>query len=272
MTFSGTTNCGSCSVTCSTCATNPVAYGFALPGDPLYGFTYPNAKTRDMVGLAARGNIVIGDYTSHDFRHDVVSLLKPETSENPQGKTQAYVVDSHDADLGYFNAGYDSQNRPLFNGNYDQPDKQGLDPGYKLNLTSDGSVSFALDGQGNKIPRKFYESTLSDSAFQKLLDSNHNGVIDAADSALFNTTASAKIDAVLFTNHALAGRVYASTLALNGAMVSRDEALNFGSNLVLNHDMRLSDTQAINDVALPFRITRPRLVTLKECPAGGCSY
>jgi len=273
MTLYGLNNCGSCPAPCDACTGTKVEYGFAVPGDPVYGFGYPDPKNLDMVGLAARGNIIIGDYTSQDFQHDVVPSLKPAANANPKGKTQAYVVDSHDADLGYHTGKdgfmYDSQNRPLFNGNYDQQDKQGIELGWKL----DANGNPLLDGLGEKIPRKFYEATMSDSAFQKLLDTNKNGIVDTGDNPFYDSTAgkSAKIDAVLFTNHALAGRVYANTLALNGAMVSRDDALNFGTNLVLNHDMRLSDSRAINDIALPFRITRPRLVTLQECPPGGCS-
>ncbi|MBI1991637.1 MAG: hypothetical protein HYS71_00150, partial [Candidatus Omnitrophica bacterium] len=242
-TLTGTDNCGSCSVTCGPCATAP--YSFAIPGDPQYGFSYPRPETKDLVGLAAKGNIIIGDYTSRAFEQDVLKFLRPAGGDDR--KTKPYVVDETDRPMGYDNAfssevckpsdSYKGKTSPCFDGNYDQQDKENGVAAYKLN--PDGTI--ARDDQGNTIPRKFYESSLTDEAFRTILDTNGNGRVDQGDDPIFNATTGgvAKIEAVLFTNHALAGQVFADTLQIDGAMIARDDGLSFGNKLLLNHDMRL---------------------------------
>ncbi|MBI1991633.1 MAG: hypothetical protein HYY90_03560 [Candidatus Omnitrophica bacterium] len=279
-----------CTVSGGTCASVP--YGFVLPGDPVYGFHkvknaqgakfYPDPETRDLLGLSAKGNIVIGDYTSQTFRDLVLPSLQPRSEANPAGKTQPYAVDPTDVPLGYQDAGVtrglDNVDRPQFSGNYDRQDKTGGASAYKMHW----DLTQAQDAQGNPIPRKFYESTLSDEEFRAIIDRNGNGAIDQSDDPLFTTSGpgalpaqwtSAKIDAVLFANHAIAGQVYADQLYLNGSMVARDEALIFNKALQINHDMRLVDATrdpSNDDTVLPVSVTRPKLKKLEECPEGGC--
>jgi len=214
-------------------------YGYALPGDPQYSFTYPDNEQRNQVGLAAKGNIIIGDYTSTQFQDTVLPKLKP----GAQSVTQPYVIDPTDASLGYHtgNGGtmYDANGRPLFDGNYDQ-----LDGGTKL------------DGK----KRKFYESSLSDAAFKQLINSSD---------PLFKSSGKAKLEGVFFTNHAVAGVASAQALNLNGAMVSRDDALMFSNALYLNHDTRLLSDAAAK-LGLPVSLKRLQLRSWQECPASGC--
>ena len=216
------------------------AYGFAVPGDSQYSFTYPDNKKQDMMGLAAKGNIIVGDYTSGEWKSKTISQLQPGGAGSV---VQPYVIDPTDAALGYHtgSAGqmYDSKNRPLFDGNYNRPDG-----GKKL------------DGQN----RKFYESTLSDAQFKQYIDNND---------PLLKSGSDARVEAILFTNHALAGWVKAKYFALQGAAVARDDALNFSENLYVNHDTRLL-TQDAQRIALPVEIKRPRLVAWTECQPSGC--
>lgn len=230
----------------TSCVTNPdlaggnwKPYGFAIPGDPLYSFTYPDNEQQDFLALAAKGNVILGDYTSSQFQTNVLPKLKPGASS----LTQPYAVDPTDAALGYHTGSggfmYDAQGRPLFDGNYDQ-----TDTGVKL----DGS------------PRKFYESTLSDAAFQQLVNPND---------PLNKQSGKAKLDGVYFTNHALAGVANATNLNVNGSLVARDDALMFRQNFYLNHDIRLLDSSAV-EFALPVTIKRPQLRSWQECPSSGC--
>ncbi len=93
-------------------------------------------NTRDFLGLATKGNIVIGDYTRTDWK-TVKNYLKPPF-------TQAYDTDATDAVIGY-----DSDGNPLngyrFDGDY---------------TSNDGGVKD--DGSGEATNRKYYESSLSD--------------------------------------------------------------------------------------------------------------
>jgi len=245
-TTSGTYLCGgTCSKTGPSCEWKP--YGFGLPGDPVYGFSavqnpdgtpvYADPKTRDLVGFSAKGNIIVGDYTSAAFQNSVVPRLQP----GPGSITQPYVVDSTDADLGYHDAGFDSFGRPKFTGNYNQVDQLGS--GTKL----DGS------------PRKFYESSLSDREFQALVDPK-----------LLDGKATVEINGILFTNHAFAGFSNAQILSFNGSLVARDDALIFNHELRITHDIRLLDPSA-RALNLPFAIKRPKVVQWQECRPSGCS-
>ena len=253
-TTTGTYTCGgaACTRIGASCNTN-VPYGFILPGDPVYGFPnitsggkpiYKDPNTQDLVGFAAKGNVIIGDYTSQAFKDQVLPNLKPKTAQNPSGKTQSHAVDTTDEALGYWtgNGGimYDAKGRPLFSGNYDQQDKQGGLPGTK----TDGSA------------RKFYESSLPDASFQALVNMPPGDDVT--------------IDGVIFTNHAFAG--YApGDVEINGSTVARDDALVFsGNDLAIIHDMRLISAQGAQQVALPQSLVRPKLMTWKECPPSGC--
>jgi hypothetical protein len=132
---------------------------------------------------------------------------------------------------------------PCFDGDYDQQDEQNGAPGVKLD--------------GN--PRKFYESTLADNDFAQLVSSSD-----------WTPSKDVKIDAVLFTNHALAGLANVRKLTFNGTVVARDDALIFGTNLFMNHDSRVVNPQA-QALNLPLSLQRPQLRSWQECPASGCS-
>ena len=253
-TTTGTYYCGgACSITGPSCGWAP--YGYAVPGDPVYGFPevtdstgaqYVDNNKADIVGLAAKGNIIIGDYTSVAFKAQVLPKITTGA-----GFTQPYVVDESDADLGYANAdpqacGIDNHS-PCFHGDYDS-----FDGGVK----SDGSE------------RKFYESSLSDAEFRAVMDTNQDGVINGSDTTLLGGYPA--IDAVLFTNHAFAGYTNSSWLRMNGSVVMRDDGLVFSTQLYMDHDIRLLDPSVGQKIVLPVGMKRPVLTKLRECPPIGC--
>ncbi len=220
-------------------------YGFPNVKDGAGQPVLPSPGTKTFLGLVAKGNVVIGDYTSQPFQTYVLPYLRPHSDANQVSKVQPYVVDPTDEVLGYNNSGSCVGGKtPCFDGNYDQQDKDGLTPGQKL------------DAGGNPVgPRKFYESTLDDATFK---------------SKLAMPTGLTTIDAVLFTNHALTSLVPAG-LMVNGSMVSRDDAMLYNGTLTVNHDVRLLDGQTAHDAILPLVIKRFRIVSRKDCGAGPCS-
>jgi hypothetical protein len=254
----GTNNCGgSCTKTGRACPAYWQPYGFVVPGDSTYGFGSPNPNTRDLLGLAAKGNIVIGDYadrpgTDSDFPGQVVPRITPGAGSI----TQPYVVDPTDAGLGYRDYS-DGKGRPVFNGNYDRHDG-----GLKLDRHSS--------------PRKFYESSLPDAEFSALVDPKLSrtsykwGATWAFEGGRWVSRpgwvrdyySTVTIDGVLFTNHALAGLSKSDYLVINGALVGRDDGLVFGRNLTINHDSRLIGNKA-TDIVLPFSIKRPKLIRME---------
>lgn len=236
-----------------------VPYGYVMPGDPTYGFpnvknasgtpVYPEPSTTDFLGLAARGNIVIGDYTDRknadgtDNPSDFPSLTVPRLRPQPGSPVQPYAIDPADEDLGYHDAGFDAKNRPLFSGDYTQVDELGN--GRKLDGT----------------PRRFYESTLADADFVKLVDPG-----------LYyrNNPTQMYIDAVLFTNHTITGFFNTRVLHVNGAFIARDDTLTFLETIFkINHDVRLFDDSA-RTLELPFSLESPQLVQWEECPPAAC--
>jgi len=104
--------------------------------DPTPGATDAVNATKDLLGLAAKGNVVIGDYTSPNWNF-VRNYLSPPF-------TQGYVTDATDESLGYDSDG-DPTNGYWFDGNYTN-----FDGGLKC------------DGAGGTEQRRFYESSLSD--------------------------------------------------------------------------------------------------------------
>ena len=221
-------------------------YGNALGGDPTYGFPqitnngvplYPDLAAQNLVGFAAKGNVIVGDYTSANFQSQVV----PAINGTALAKTKPYAIDPTDAALGYHtgNGGvmYDADGLPLFDGNYNQQDMSGLSPGVKLDGTA----------------RKFYESSFSDARFRSLLSMPANG-------------AQLNIRGVIFTNHAVAGFTSGSAQVV-GAVVARDDAFVFnGGRLEIDHDRRLIGSGASSrQIALPYEMKRPVLSSWKEC-------
>jgi len=93
-------------------------------------------KTKDMVGLAAKGSILIGDYTEADWRNTIKKYQSPPF-------TVPYKVDSTDAANGYVS--YERDGAPYFDGDYTS-----IDGGKKD------------DGKGGTTDRRYYESSLSD--------------------------------------------------------------------------------------------------------------
>jgi len=96
--------------------------------------------SKDFLGLATKGNVVIGDYTSSNWSW-IKNYLKPPF-------TQGYQTDSSDNSLGY-DSDQNSGNGYWFNGDY-----TAFDGGEKL------------DGSG----RKFYESSYDDEYFSEIAD------------------------------------------------------------------------------------------------------
>ncbi len=250
-TTTGTYVCGgSCTKTGGACSTK-VPYGYAVPGDPKYGYGLPDNNTKTLLALAAKGNVILGDYTSPDFNTNVL----PKLGTGANSITQPYAIDPTDEKLGYHDDGFTTGNLPRFSGNYDQ-----WDNGYKL------------DAAGNPTDkkRKFYESSLTDNRFRALLDPNWKPSTNPTNG---------QIDAVIFTNHLLAGWApHRDTFYQFGSMVARDDAMMFKNGFWSDHDARLSGAgatggasgSALVGIGLPLSVGRPRLQRWQECPPAAC--
>jgi len=164
---------------------------------------------KDLIGLAAKGSIVMGDYTESLWRSNTDKYQKPPF-------TAPYIVDPTDASNGYISY-YDGNGDPVFDGNY-----RALDGGLRD------------DGAGGTTGRRFFESSFADADIRAKADPGYV----------------TQIDAILYTNHLLTGRVGACKW--NGTLVSRDEAIIYSGSIEMNYDVRVrGDGYEYIDIFLP---------------------
>jgi len=164
----------------------------------------------DMVGLAAKGSIILGDYTQGGWQSVTRRYQEPPF-------TQAYTVDPTDSSIGYVTHLNDDGDS-MFDGDYRATDggtKATADPGV---LGSNAGQAYTQDATTGPN-RKFYESSFSDSFIRSVSDNQVQ-----------------HIDGILYTNHLLSGKVGAAVF--NGTLVSRDEALIFSGSIDINYDIR----------------------------------
>ena len=164
-------------------------------------------RTKDLLVLGAKGNIVVGDYTSPTWQNRVMGIMTDPAN------IVSYGVLSSDAAIGY-----DSDNNPangyMFDGRY---------------FVDEANGGRRLSGVGtNTVPRKYYESSLANANFRALCDANNVPSINAA----------------LFANHGFIGNLGSSAAngntTLNGAIACHTELNSFYGLLTLNWDIRLS--------------------------------
>ena len=208
--------------------------------------------TKDLVGLVAKGNIVVGDVSSSSWYSSVGSYI----DKNGRNSIVAsYACDPSDAAIGYpatFSEGYtatervpglssDLQSVAATCGGYDSSSGQ-FGKVRSVNLETmhaEKVVSYDYWGRPyetttmvhdkaleTKYNRKYYETVCDDAVLSSLKDAN--GV--------------SRIDAVLYNNHGIFGNPGRSGYAfnLNGSLICRDEALIFSSSGInFNWDIRL---------------------------------
>ena len=202
-----------------------------------------NAK-KDLLGLVAKGNIVIGDSSDSAWHNSVDNYIKSGTSSSVVKK---YACDPSDADIGYpatFQGNYTAVEdvngrkfekvRPVEvqktrEEHYQERYVTGYNRwgqaqyGYRDAVRQ---VSYTETVLGNAMNRRYYETVCDDNILKKLKD----------------TSGIAQIDAILYNNHGIFGTPGKSgaNFNLNGSLVCRDEALIFsGNGIRFNWDMRL---------------------------------
>ncbi|MFA4857731.1 MAG: hypothetical protein WC901_03675 [Candidatus Margulisiibacteriota bacterium] len=138
--------------------------------------------------------------------------------------TSAYAVDATDAGNGYVS--YYSDGTPYFDGNYTD---------YDGGAKSDGAS------------RKFYESSLSDTQF----------------SSYSPTIRIDQIDALVYTNHLVGGRV--NNMNFNGSVIGRDDGIAFTGSLTMNYDYRVREQgREYVNINLPLSVMDPEEVSWRE--------
>lgn len=194
--------------------------------------TFQTNKTKDLLGLVARGNVILGNYTLSTYTSGVAPYNQPPFTA-PYSLVQNGVT--VDTDLGYSNTTLNGE--AAFNGNYAATD------GYVKN-NADGSAG---TGSSN---RKFYQSSLADSVFNSFAVSDNSTLT--------------RIDGIMYNNHLVSGRI--GQTIINGTMVARDEAIVFSSTINFNYDERIHSAHGEDrlKIFLPYELARPYTLTWKE--------
>ena len=229
--------------------------------------------SKDLFGLIAKGNIVVGDCTSSSWMNSVQSYINGGSSS----VVEKYACDASDADIGYpavFQGSYTAQEYVAGHGVNGTGYFPKVVPATEIYTTTERQYKYGrwvdvevqkerplLDKNGNTVyadqtGRRYYQTVCDDHIISSLKDSAGIG----------------QIDAVLYNNHGIFGTPGKSGVKfnLNGSLVCRDEALIFsGSGINFNWDMRLMPRPgngAAERLGLPVGPQEPYTVSWQEVP------
>ena len=235
-----------------------------------------NNASKDMLGLMAKGNIVLGDCTQDSW----LSSIKTYLSTQPY--VQRYACDTTDANIGYpstFGGSYatvekvstsDSVAATQIEASDNPGGKAIVGSNYQFGKVRETTVTLDTghyEGSGwsrrwvadtetrreNSYDRKYYETVCANSEISSRIETI------------------TRVDAVLYNNHGIFGKI--GKCSFNGALVCRNEGLQYSSNLYLNWDIRLfsgsSETVDNDKVGLAKASDNPPMtISWAEVPDG----
>ena len=175
--------------------------------------TLPDNMDADFLGLCAKGSMALGDYNGGDYRDSrILKYSKPPF-------TAEYSVSATDTDIGY--AQYQKEDGKWY-----------FDGDYTATFGEKGDDANPSQG----VPRKYYESSLSDAMFD----------------ALSPAKKIRQIDGFIYNNHLLAGTLNAGVV--NGGLICRDEALYVNGVFHMNWDCRVGEDDSEFKPYLPMAL------------------
>ena len=190
-----------------------------------------NSKA-DLLTLAAKGNIVLGNSSDRDWYEAIEKYISSSF-------VKPYQCDKSDNDIGYkerFNGDYrakDGLYKAVFDVVAASPGHEAYDSWERFPSSWGGwewknvhhPAEEAHPGycvyKGQKRSR-YYESLIGDELINEL--SSSEGRVS-------------RVDAVLYNNHAIMGQI--GKCSFNGALVCRDEALIYSGGIYFNWDIRI---------------------------------
>lgn len=239
-----------------------------------------NNSSKDMLGLMAKGNIVLGDCTQDSW----LSSIKTYLSTQPY--VQQYACDTTDANIGYpstFGGSYatvekvstsDSVAATQIEASANPGGRDIVGSNYQFGKVRETTVTLDTghyEGTGwsrrwvadteirreNAYDRKYYETVCANSEISSRAETI------------------TRVDAVLYNNHGIFGRT--GKCSFNGALVCRNEGLQYSSNLYLNWDIRLfsgsSETVDNDKVGLAKASDNPPMtISWAEVPDGVVTF
>lgn len=222
-----------------------------------------NNSSKDMLGLMAKGNIVLGDASS-------TTMNEIKTYLTAQPYVQRYKCDTSDSAIGYpetFGGSYIAEEyvsntdfgkcetaglADFVPGGYDRSTgkfaklewadvKTGEYTTTEYVRDSKGNIVYDTVGTGwnkQKIPRT---QEVTHDVIERQLSSRYNrkyyeSVCEASQISSRASTIT-RIDAILYNNHGIFGKI--GQCSVNGSLVCRNEGIRYSTSLHLNWDVRL---------------------------------
>ena len=235
-----------------------------------------NNSLKDMLGLMAKGNIVMGNYTDSSWLSSIRTYL------TSQPYVQQYACDSTDDLIGY---------PATFGGSYEAVEKvtsmgAGSDANHAPGGWDSASGQFGKVrevGAGEYEQKQVYNSRTRRYETQNIeimapatqYDRRYYESV-ALDSEISSRCSTiTRIDAVLYNNHGIFGKL--GQCSINGSLVCRNEGLQYSSKLYLNWDIRLysgsSETVDNNQVGLAKASdSPPKTVDWRLLPPGVVNF
>ena len=206
---------------------------------------------KDMLGLMAKGNIVMGDYTQSTWMSGIRTYLTQEPY------VQRYACDTSDASIGYpatFGGSYAAQEYVAAS-DYANCSAAGLADftpgGYDASSGRFARLAKVEVGTGEyeTVREPVYDRWGRVTGYQNVrrektvvesratYDRAYYETVCDSDEVSSRCSTITRIDAVLYNNHGIFGRLGSCTV--NGSLVCRNEGLQYSSKLYLNWDIRL---------------------------------
>ena len=188
---------------------------------------------KNFLGLAAKGNIVMGDYTLSSWLGSSSSGLQYYMKNGPY--VQQYICDASDNTIGYprtIEYGWTS-NESRFCGDYTQKDGgKKVDVSTKTEYVYENGrrVQKTTTTISDKQERRYYQSVCAEKLIQHLC-------ADSQSSRGAYQPTITRIDAVMYNNHGIIGHI--GNCTINGSLVCRNEAMIYEGALKINWDHRL---------------------------------
>ena len=199
--------------------------------------------TKDMLGLMAKGNIVMGNYTESTWLSNIRTYL------TQQPYVQQYACDTSDAAIGYpetFGGSYEAKEY-VNNTDFGKCQSAGLTDyvpgGYDSSTGRFGKMREV--GTGRYEQKQVYNSRTRRWETQNVeimapgiaYDRRYYESVCDDDEVSSRCSTITRIDAVLYNNHGIFGKL--GQCSINGSLVCRNEGLQYSSKLYLNWDIRL---------------------------------
>jgi len=222
--------------------------------NPNFNTSVTSNLSKDLVGFAAKGSIVLGQYNRTDDSWNTCMSTYFKTGFQ-DSTLESYQVDPTDAAIGYANSTINGN--PYFSGDYTSNETDRIN-GTDIAAKRYGDVA-AWDSTAATVQRRYIDSSFPNDYIQRIstagatsgFTATFKGPNDPANSATANVVnRPAVISGVYYTNHLFGGRIGsdAAGVKIYGTMVARDEGCVFNTKCQFVYDPRASDRQQSSHV------------------------